>query len=201
MRSITLLLIAFALTAPRALAASDPYADISRMRLALTHLRSVVAVERFSSGELATVEYVSPNRYHITMPGSQIVLAGNVEYDKRAGGHWKRSPNGAEHQALLGAAWNLAGSTDIDVHKLFTITPLGAKTVDRTPVRGYMLHDANGAYDEVVWIGPTYLPVAASIQMPDQTLNIHYIAYNTSIMIAMPQTPRQPATTVSARMP
>ena len=52
-----------------------------------------------------------------------------------------------------------------------------------------MLHDAAGAYDATIWIGPTYLPVFASIQMPDQTIKIHYINYNASVDVAMPQPP------------
>ncbi|HEX4014003.1 MAG TPA: hypothetical protein VHX17_08965 [Candidatus Cybelea sp.] len=187
MRSIILVLTALALTAPKALAAGDPYADISTMRVAFSHVRSVVAVQRYSSGELATVEYASPNRYHVTMHASQIVLAGNVEYDRKAGSAWKRSSNGAQHQALLSAAWNIAGPTNIDVHKLFTITSLGSKKIEGTTLRGYLLHDAAGAYDATVWIGPTYLPIYASIQMPDQTIKVHYIAYNTSVDVAMPQ--------------
>lgn len=202
MRSIILILVALALTAPRAFAASDPYADISTMRVAFSHIRSVVAVQRYSSGEFATVEYASPNRYHVTMRRSQIALAGNVEYDRQIGGVWKRSPNGAEHQALLSAAWNIAGTPNVDVHKLFTITSLGSKRIDRTTLRGYLLHDSAGAYDATIWIGPTYLPVFASIQMPDQTIKVHYINYNASLDVAMPQQPtRVGGTTVGDRSP
>lgn len=186
MRTVTLLVVALALTAASAAAARDPYADVSTMRLAFSHVRSVVAVERFSSGEVATVEFASPNRFHITMPQSQIMLAGNVEYTKSVNGGWKRSAHGAQHQALLNASWYLAGPTDIDIHKLFTITSLGTKRTDHASVRGYMLHDTAGAYNEIVWIGPNYLPVAASIEMPDQTIKIHYVAYNSPTMLAMP---------------
>jgi hypothetical protein len=200
MRSISLILLALALTAPRAIAASDPYADISTMRVAFSHIRSVIAVERYSSGEFATVEYASPNRFHVTMRASQIALAGNVEYDRQIGGVWKRSPNGAQHQALLSAAWNIAGTPSVDVHKLFTITSLGSKRIDRTTLRGYLLHDAAGAYDATIWMGPTYLPVFASIQMPDQTIKIHYINYNASVDVAMPQ-PGVGGTTVGDRSP
>jgi hypothetical protein len=201
MRTIVLLLVVLAANAPKVLAASDPYADISRMRIAFMHVRSVVAVERLGSGSLATVEYASPNRYHITMRASQIVLAGNAEYTKRTGSAWSRSPDGAEHQALMQAAWNLAGPPGVDIHKLFTITSLGSKKMDRESVRGYLLHDAAGAYDAIVWIGPNYLPVAASIEMPDQTLRIHYIAYNTSVLIATPMDGGGNATSVSLQRP
>ncbi len=183
----------------RVSAAHDPYADLNVMRLAFAHVRSVVAVERFGTGETATVEYAKPNRFHITMRRSQIVLAGNVEYDKKIGGVWKRSPNGAEHQAMLSAAWNLAGPTDIDIHKLFTITSLGTRKMERATVRGYLLHDTAGAYDEIVWVGPNYLPVMASIQMPDQTLWLHFIAYNTSVIIATPNNPNAFGADVSVK--
>jgi hypothetical protein len=186
MRTISFLLLAVALGAPISAAASDPYADVSAMRLAFVHVRSVVAIERFQTGDVATIEYASPNRYHITMPSSQMILTGNVEYSKRVGGVWKRSPNGAEHQALLSEVWELAGPPSIDIHKLFTITSLGAKTIDREPVRGYQLHDIAGAYDEILWINPNDLPVVAIIEMPEQTVKIHYVDYNASVLIAMP---------------
>ena len=186
MRTISFLIIALALTAQNTAAAGDVYADVSSMRVAFAHVRSVTAVERFSSGDVATVEYLSPNRYHITMPSSQIVLAGNVEYSKQTGGVWKQSTNGAEHQALLTAAWELAGPPSIDIRKLFTITALRTKTIDGAPVRGYLLHDTTGAYDEIVWIGPNDLPVAARFEMPDQTVDVHYINYNASVLIATP---------------
>ncbi|MGC1379756.1 MAG: hypothetical protein WA814_01890 [Candidatus Baltobacteraceae bacterium] len=185
MRTVSLFLAALALTAQSA-AARDAYAEVSAMRVAFAHVRSVVAVERFSSGQIATIEYAAPNRYHITLPKSQIVLAGDVEYAKPAGGAWKRSPNGGEHQALLSAAWQLAGPPNADLRRLFAISPLGAKLVDGAPARGYLLRDTAGAYDEILWVGANELPVAARIEMPDQTLSIHYIDYNSSIMIAMP---------------
>ena len=186
MRTISFLLLALALSVQRTAAAGDPYADVNGMRFAFEHVRSVVAIERFQTGELATVEYASPDRYHITMPTSQIILAGNVEYSKRIGGAWKRSPNGPEHQALLAAAWQLAGPPDIDIRKLFRITALGTKTIDREPVRGYQVHDIAGAYDEILWINTNDLPVVATIEMPEQTVKIHYVDYNASVLIAMP---------------
>ena len=120
------------------------------------------------------------------MPQSQIMLAGNVEYTKNVTGVWKRSSHGAQHQGAFERLVVFAGPTDIDIHKLFTITSLGTKHTDHASVRGYMLHDTAGAYNEIVWIGPNYLPVAASIQMPDQTIKIHYVAYNSPTMLAMP---------------
>ncbi len=186
MRTLTLLLFGLALTAQPAAAATDPYADVSTMRSAFTHVRSVVAVERFSTGQTATVEFASPNRYHIVMPRSQIILAGNVEYARANGGSWRRAPHGAEHQALLQASWQLAGPPNIDIHRLFTITALGTRTIDNAPVRGYLLHDANGAYTETIWINANNLPAAARIEMPTETVDIHYINYNASVLIAKP---------------
>jgi hypothetical protein len=199
MRTIILLLVTVGLTAAKAAAISDPYAEMSTLRLAFAHLRSVVAVEHFSSGQTATVEFASPNRFHITMTRSEILLTGNIEYAKRAGGVWKRSGSGAQHQALLSAARYPAGPTGIDIHKLFTITPLGMKKLDRELVRRCLLHDTSGAYDEIVWIGRNYLPIAVAIEMPDQTLKIHYVAYNTSIVIAMPYNGMGGASSVSMR--
>jgi hypothetical protein len=186
MQTIPVLLAALALTGPIAAAADDPYGDVNAMRVAFTHVRSVVAIERFNTGESVVVKYASPNRFHIAMPRSEIVLAGNVEYAKQPGRPWKRSPDGAEHQVLLMAAWQLAGPPELDIHKLFTITSLGTKTVAGSPVRGYRLHDTAGAYDETVWINADNLPVAARIASSEQTISIRYTNYNAPAMIAMP---------------
>jgi hypothetical protein len=186
MQTFSVLLAALALTGQSAPAAADPYADVNAMRVAFTHVRSVVAVERFDTGETATVKYAAPNRFHITMPRSEIVLAGDVEYSRRAGATWQRSSEGAEHQVLLMAAWQLAGPPELDIHKLFTITSLGTKSVAGAPLRGYRLRDTSGAYDETLWINADNLPVVARIASSEQTISIHYTNYNAQVLIAMP---------------
>jgi hypothetical protein len=186
MHPIPVLLAAVALSGQNAVSGPDPYTDVNAMRQAFTHVRSVVATERFNTGETVVVKYAAPNRFHITMPRSEIVLTGDVEYSKQSGRPWKRSPNGAEHQVLLMAAWQPAGPPDLDIHKLFMITPLGTKTVAGSVVRGYELYDTAGAYGETIWIDADNLPVAARIQSSEQTISIRYANYNTSAMVAMP---------------
>lgn len=186
----TTLVICLALTqmaAATAYAATqDPYSDVNAMRVAFSQVRSVTATERFSNGDVATVQYNLPDRFHITTGRSQIILTGDTEYVKRAAGHWTPSPDGGEHQALLAAAWQLGGPPSIDVRDLYTVVALGTKTIGTTLVRGYALHDASGGNDETVWIGPDNLPVAARIAMSGQTIEIHYTNYNTSERVATP---------------
>jgi hypothetical protein len=166
--------------------AEDSYTAVNAMRLAFSQVHSVTATERFSNGDVATVEYNSPNRFHITTARSQIILSGDMEYVKPASGRWTPSRNGAEHQALLAAAWQLGGPPNIDLRDLYTVSALGTKTIGTTLVRGFRLHDASGGNDETVWIGPDNLPVAARIEMSSQTIEIHYIDYNTSLRVATP---------------
>ncbi len=165
--------------------AQDPYAAVNAMRVAFSHVQSVTATERSSNGDVATVEYNFPDRFHITTARSQIILSGNIEYTKRPNGRWISSPSGAEHQTLLAAVWQLGGPPNIDVRKLYTIDAFGTKTIGATTVRGYRLHDVSGGNDETVWIGPNNLPVAAIVEMPGQRIDIHY-AYNTSTLVATP---------------
>ena len=186
MQTIPVLLAAVALSGQNAVAGPDPYTDVNAMRVAFTHVRSVVATERFNTGETVIVKYAAPNRFHITMPRSEIVLAGDVEYSKQSGRPWKRSPDGAEHQVLLMAAWQLAGPPELDIHQLFMITSLGSKTVAGSVVRGYQLYDTAGAYGETIWINADDLPVAARIESSEQTISIRYTKYNASAMVAMP---------------
>lgn len=84
------------------------------------------------------------------------------------------------------AAWQLAGPPELDIHKLFTITSLGTKSVAGGPLRGYRLHDSSGAYDETLWINADNLPVVARIESSEQTISIHYTNYNAQALIAMP---------------
>ena len=166
--------------------AEDPYAAVNAMRVAFSQVHSVTATERFGNGEIATVAYNLPNRYHITTARSEIVLTGDSEYVKSTYGRWTTSSRGAEHQSLLTAAWQLGGPLNIDVRDLYTIVPQGTKTIGSTLVRGFRLHDASGGNDETVWIGPNNLPVAARIEMSGETIDIHYTNYNTSALVATP---------------
>ena len=189
MRIITLV-ICLALTqmafATANAATQDPYTAVNAMRVAFSQVRSVTATERFSNGDVATVQYNLPDRFHITTGRSQIILTGDTEYAKRTGGRWSSSHDGAEHQSLLTAAWQLGGPPSIDVRDLYTVVPQGAKTIGTTLVQGYLLHDPSGGNDETVWIGSDNLPVAARIQMSGQTIEIHYTNYNTSERVATP---------------
>ena len=188
MRITLVVCLALAQMAPAAAnaATQDPYTAINAMRVAFSQIHSVTATERFSNGDVATVHYNLPDRFHITTAQSQIILTGDTEYDKHAAGRWTSSTHGAEHQALLAAAWQLGGPPNIDVRDLYTVTGLGTKTIGTTQVRGYRLHDASGGNDETVWIGPDNLPVAARITMSRQTIEIRYTNYNTSERVATP---------------
>lgn len=166
--------------------ADDPSTTVNAMRTAFSQVRSVTATERFSNGDVATVEYNYPNRFHIVTGRSQIVLTGDVEYTKSGSERWMRSPHGGEHQALLSAAWQLGGPPSIDVRSLYTVSSAGTKTIGATTVRGFRLQDTSGGNDETVWIGPDNLPVAARIHMASQTIDIHYTNYNGSVLVATP---------------
>jgi hypothetical protein len=187
MRTVLVLGLALALSAQgRAYAQEDPYSAITAMRTAFSQVHAATAIERSSNGSVATVEFTSPNKYHITTTGSEIVLSGDVEYSKSAGGSWKADANGPEHQAMVQSVWQLAGPTEIDVHKLYTITALGSKTVGGQTLRGYRLHDKAIGYDETIWIGSDDLPVVARIALPTETLDIRYMNYNDSTLVATP---------------
>jgi hypothetical protein len=187
MQTIPVLLAALALSGQNAVVAGpDSYADVSAMRTAFTHVRSVVATERFNTGQTVVIKYAAPNRFDIMLPRAEILLAGDVEYSKQSGTLWKRARNGAEHQMLQMAAWLLAGPPELDIHQLFIISSLGTKSVAGVPVRGYQLYDTAGAYGETIWINADDLPVAARIESPEQTISIHYTSYNGSTMIARP---------------
>ncbi len=186
MQTIPALLAVLALSGQNTVAGPDPYTDVNAMRQAFTHVRSVVATERFNTGETVVVKYAAPNRFHIAMRHSEIMLTGNVEYSKQSGRPWKRSSDGAAHQVLLMATWQLAGPPELDIHQLFMITSLGTKTVAGGMIRGYRLYDTAGAYGETIWINADDLPVAARIESPEQTISIRYANYNESTMVAMP---------------
>lgn len=169
--------------------ADDPYSSIDAMRVAFSQVQSATAIERFGTGEKVRVDYNAPNRYRITMPQSQIVLTGTTEYSRRNGGQWLPSSRGAIHQQMLQATWLLAGTPGTDLRKLYTISSLGSREINGVPARGYLLKDKGGAYTERVWVGTDNLPVLATIDMPDQTIRIHYSQYNASRLVATPMQP------------
>ena len=183
---ILILIVSLIAAGPTAVSAGDPYADIQAMRSAFAQIHSAIAIERFSSGGVATVAYSAPNRFRVTTPQSEIVLAGNVEYGRHNGGKWVETSQGAQHQVLLTAVWQLAGPPSVDLHKLFAITPIGTKTYRGAILRGYALHEVDGAYDETLWIAADNLPASAQISMPGQTVEIRYSDYNTGVLIATP---------------
>jgi uncharacterized protein YaiE (UPF0345 family) len=186
MRTVLVLGLALALGAQGQAYAQDPYSAITAMRQAFSQVRAATAIERSSNGSVATVEFTSPDKYHITTARSEIVLSGDVEYSKDGGGSWKSDRNGPEHQAMVESVWQLAGPTEIDVHKLYTITALGSKTVGGQLLNGYKLHDKAIGYDETVWVGSDNLPVVARIALPAETLDIRYTNYNDSGLVATP---------------
>jgi hypothetical protein len=186
MRTVLVLGLALALSAQGRAYAQDPYAAITNMRIAFSQVHAATAIERSSNGNVATVTFTSPNKYHITTARSEIVLSGDVEYSKTAGSLWKSDGSGPEHQAMVESVWQLAGPTAIDVHKMFTITALGSKLVGGQTLRGYRLHENAIGYDETIWIGSDNLPVVARIALPNDTLDIRYINYNDSTLVATP---------------
>src|SRR6185437_3095979 len=148
--------------------------------------QSATATERFATGEKVTVEYNAPDRYRITTPRSQIVLTGQTEYARYRGGSWVPSPHGAVHQEIQTAVWQLAGAPGTDLHKLYDVSTLGTRTIDGTLARGFLLKDKAGGYSERVWVGSDNLPIEAVVQMPGQSIAIHYSAYNASTLVATP---------------
>jgi hypothetical protein len=156
------------------------------MRNAFSQVHAATAIERSSNGSVATIEFTSPNKYHITTSRSEIVLSGDVEYSKDSAGSWKSTRNGAENQAMVESVWQLAGPTEIDVHKLYAITALGTKNVAGQTLRGYKLHDKAIGYDETIWVGANHLPVVARLALPTETIDIRYLNYNDSALVATP---------------
>ena len=187
MRSLFITIaVAAAVGAPHAAWGDDPYASVNAMRQAFARVQSATATERFGTGEKATVLYNAPNRYRITTSRAQIVLAGQIEYSRYRGGSWMPSPHGAMHQQILQAVWQLAGPPGTDLHKLYTIASLGTRSIDGSVTHGYRLDDKAGGYTERIWVGSNELPVEAVLQMPGESIDIHYSAYNSSTLVATP---------------
>lgn len=183
---VVTLAIAALLASPLIARGEDAYASVNAMRAAFARVQSATAVERFDTGEKVTVEYNAPDRYRITTPRSQIVLTGKTEYARYRGGSWAPSTHGAVHQQILQSVWQLAGQPGTDLRKLYEVSPLGTRSIDGTLARGYLLKDTGGGYTERIWVGSDNLPVEAMVQMPGETIDIRYSAYNRSMLVATP---------------
>ncbi|HET9392426.1 MAG TPA: hypothetical protein VFO29_02710 [Candidatus Rubrimentiphilum sp.] len=159
--ALTLALLAFApLTAG---AAGDPYSAIEQMRTAFSGVQSVQLVERFSNGAVATIQ-LAPS-------AAPRVAAAGV----------------SNNQLLLDYATQPGGDRSTDVRQLFTVTPLGHKSLYGMNVEGYRLVDRSGVI-ETVWINAHDLPVSMHVEANGQSMDVLYGDYgNPTYFAAKPK--------------
>ena len=163
--------------------ADNSYSAVNAMRLAFSQVHSVLATERFSNGDVATVKYnsrIASTSRRRARKSSSAVIWSTSNLPLAAG---YRLETGRNTRLCSQPPGNSAARPNIDLRNLYTIVPLGTKTIGTALVRGFRLHDASGGNDETVWIGPDNLPVAARIEMPSETIEIHYTGYNTSVRV------------------
>ena len=148
--AVTLALLALAPMAAKA--AGDPYSAIDQMRGAFASVQSAQLVEKFSNGAVATVQ--------LTPSAPPRVAAAGV----------------SKNQLLLDYATQPGGDRSTDVRQLFTVTPLGHKSLYGMMVDGYRLVDQSGAV-ETIWINAHALPVSMHVEVNGVSMDVLYGDY------------------------
>lgn len=169
MRTVCTLTLAILALGPIAARAADPaplpdpYAAVDQMRAAFSHLQSVQLVEKFPNGAVATVQ-LTPNQ------GTRVSQT-SVSKDR----------------LLLDYATLPGGDPSTDIHQLFSVMPLGRKSLYGATVDGYRLLDNTGGV-ETIWINSHHLPVALHIDAYGESVDVLYGDYdNPAIFASRPQ--------------
>jgi hypothetical protein len=155
--AVTIALLALAPISGRA--AADPYAAMSQVRQAFSHVQSVQLVEKFPSGSVATVQF-SPSA------PARIATAGVSIY-----------------QLLLDYATQPGGELSSEVRDQFTVSSLGHKSLYGMPVDGYRLIDQTGAV-ETLWVNAKALPIAMHVEAYGESMDVLYGDYNNPTFFA-----------------
>jgi outer membrane lipoprotein-sorting protein len=151
-------------------------------------------MESLSDGKsfMTTVEYVAPDRFHMTGPMNETIIVGSDAYIKLPTGQWQKVPIDANQMISSfrdpKMVEELRNSTDVKF--------LGTDSIDGMPAKVYQytrknVSGANMTTTSKVWIAvsdnlPRKMEVEANVNgKPSKTL-ITYYDYNTDIKIVPP---------------
>ena len=151
-------------------------------------------MESLSEGNnfTTTVEYVAPDRFHMTSPMNETIIVGSDTYVKPQTGQWQKVPINANQMISSfrdpKMVEELRNSTDVKF--------LGSDSLDGVPVKIYQYtvknaFGTNMTSTSKAWIAasdnlPRKMEVEADVNGKPSKLLITYYDYNTDIKIVPP---------------
>jgi len=171
--------------------AADAYDTVVRSARSLEKVRSVHLHRESQSGPSVDIDYVGPDRYHITSGATELIWIGRVQY-VREGGQWVAQESQVEPPFDRSVIEDAIG-----VLQKATIKEAGAAKLGSVSTHRYEIKTPDHA-SATVWIGDldgfTY---RIENRKPDGTFDstLTYSNFNAPLVIGAPPGPPPPAAT------
>ncbi len=170
----------------------DSLAKSMRAQLATKSFRArITSSSQNMPGEFV-VEYVAPDRLHMTNPVSELIAVGSETYTRQSGGPWQKAPMNANEMAAQFRDPKLID----ELEKNYDVKLIGPDTLDGVPMVVYEYTPKSPspqtpAGKTKVWIGaddslPRKIEVETEVGGQKTTTTILYSDYNSDIKINLP---------------
>ena len=170
----------------------DSLAQSMRAQLATKSFRARISSSNQNIPGETVVEFVAPDRLHLTNPISEMIAVGTETYTRETGGPWQKAPINANEMAAKFRDPKLIDQLD----KNYNVTLVGADTLNGAPMMVYEYtpkapSPQTPAGKTKVWIGaddslPRKIEVESEVGGQKSTTTILYSDYNGDIKIDLP---------------
>jgi outer membrane lipoprotein-sorting protein len=170
----------------------DSLAKSMRAQLAAKSFRVRISSSNATAPGEFVVEFVAPDRLHMTNPISELISVGSETYTRQNGGPWMKAPTSASD--MIGRIRDPKLIEELD--KNYTVTLIGPDTLDGVPVVVYEYTPKsttaqNLARKTKVWIGaddslPRKTEVESEVGGQKSITTIIYSDYDSDIKINLP---------------
>lgn len=170
----------------------DSLAKSMRAQLASKSFRARISSSSQTIPGETVVEFVAPDRLHLTNPISELIAVGSETYTRQGNGPWQKAPISANEMAAKFRDPKLIDELD----KNYNVTLVGPDTLDGVPMMVYEYMPKNPspqtpAGKTKVWIGaddslPRKIEVESEVGGQKSTTTIMYSDYNSDIKINLP---------------
>lgn len=158
-----------------ALALADPYADMAAFGQAYAAAKSYHMSVTADTGKTIDMDYVAPNKWHMTMGSSMEAIMIDPDMWVNAGGRWMHMTSAMGGARMQGMVSNVQNSVPHgDIKNDYKVTDLGMKD-------GYHAYDVthNGSSDHsVIYLMPNKLPAKIEAFTGGKKSTIVYSKFN-----------------------
>ena len=170
----------------------DSLAKSMRAQLATKSFRARISSSTQNVPGEFVVEYVAPDRLHMTNPTSELIAVGSETYTRQSGGPWQKAPMNANEMAAKFRDPKLID----ELEKNYNVALIGPDTLDGLPMMVYEYSPKSPspqtpAGKTKVWIGaddslPRKIEVETEVGGQKSMTKILYSDYNADIKIELP---------------